>query len=61
MIVQTPEELERETLGTVIGICRDMERCAEKMDVAGLEVHFNFLKVTMGRLETIRKNIRITN
>ena len=55
---QTPEELERECLGTIIRACRDIERCADGMDVAGVNVHFDFLKKQMNRLDVIRTNIR---
>ena len=55
---QTPEELERECLGTIIRVCRDIERCAEGMDAAGVTVHFDFLKKQMNRLDVIRTNTR---
>ena len=55
---QTPEELERECLGTVIRVCRDIERCAEAMDATGVEIHFDFLKKQMARLDVIRKTVR---
>lgn len=55
---QSPEDMERETLGVIIGICRDMERSAEEMDVARLRTHYGFLRTTMGRLDVIRTSIR---
>lgn len=55
---QTPEEMQRDTLGVLAGICRDMERCAMEQDVAGLKVHYGFFKTTMGRLDVIMGSIR---
>ena len=55
---QTPEEMTREALGTIIGVCRDMERCAERMDIGGLKTHFGFLKTTMGRLDVIQNTVQ---
>lgn len=57
-IPQTPEEMQREALGTIIGACRDIERCAERMDVAGLKTHFGFLKTTIGRLDVIMTTVQ---
>ena len=55
---QTPEELVRETLGVLAGVCRDMERCAMDGDVVGLKTHYGFFKTTMGRLDVIQSAIR---
>lgn len=55
---QTPEEMERETLGVIAGVCRDMERCAMAQDVVGLKTNYGFLKTTMGRLDVIMTTIR---
>ena len=55
---QTPEEMQRDTLGVLAGICRDMERCAMAQDVVGLKTHYGFFKTTMGRLDVIMTNIR---
>lgn len=55
---RSPDEMARETMGTIIGVCRDMERCAEAMDVNGLNIHYDFLKTTMRRLDVIRMSIR---
>lgn len=55
---QTPEELERECMGTIISVCRDIERNAGEMDAAGVKVQFEFLKKQMARLDMIRTNIR---
>jgi len=55
---QTPEEMERETLGVIAGVCQDMERCAMAQDVVGLNTHYGFLKTTMGRLDVIMTTIR---
>lgn len=55
---QTPEEMQRDTLGVLAGICRDMERCAMEQDVVGLKTHYGFFKTTMGRLDVIMTNIR---
>lgn len=49
------DELTRETLGTIINACRDIERNAEEMDIDGVKVHFGFLKATVNRLDLIRK------
>ena len=57
-IPQTPEEMQRETLGVIAGVCRDMERCAMEQDVVGLKTHYGFLKTTMGRLDVIMTTIR---
>ena len=57
---QTPEELERECLGTIARAAQDMERCAMEMDVAGLRVHFDFVKAQMNRLDVIRTTVRQT-
>lgn len=55
---QTPEEMQRDTLGVLTGICRDMERCAMDGDVVGLKTHYGFFKTTMGRLDVIMTSIR---
>ena len=55
---QTPEEMQRDTLGVLAGICRDMERCAMAQDVVGLKTHYGFFKTTMGRLDVIMTSIR---
>lgn len=55
---QTPEEMQRDTLGVLAGICRDMERCAMEGDVMGLKTHYGFFKTTMGRLDVIMSSIR---
>ena len=55
---RSPDEMVRETLGTVVGVCRDMERCAMAQDVVGLKTHYGFFKTTMGRLDVIMTNIR---
>ena len=57
-VPQTPDEMQREALGAIIRACRDIERCAEQMDVAGLKTHFGFLKTTIGRLDVIMTSIR---
>ena len=55
---RSPDEMVRETLGTIISACRDIERCAEDMDVAGLKTHFGFLKTTIGRLDVIMNTVQ---
>lgn len=55
---QTSEEMQRDTLGVLAGICRDMERCAMAQDVVGLKTHYGFFKTTMGRLDVIMTSIR---
>lgn len=55
---QTPEDMEREALGTIISVCRDIERSAEDMDVAGVKTHYNFLRTVMGRLDVIRNTVQ---
>ena len=57
-VPQTPEEMQRDTLGVLAGICRDMERCAMDGDVVGLKTHYGFFKTTMGRLDVIMTSIR---
>lgn len=57
-IPQTQEEMQRNTLGVLAGICRDMERCAMDGDVVGLKTHYGFFKTTMGRLDVIMTSIR---
>ena len=57
-VPQTPEEMQRDTLGVLAGICRDMERCAMEQDVVGLKTHYGFFKTTMGRLDVIMSAIR---
>ena len=54
----TPEEMQRDTLGAIIRACRDIERCAEQMDVAGVKTHFGFLKTTIGRLDVIMTTVQ---
>ena len=55
---QSPSEMQRDTLGVLAGICRDMERCAMDVDVVGLKTHYGFFKTTMGRLDVIMTSIR---
>lgn len=55
---QTTEELLRECIGTISRVCADMERCATAMDIAGLEVQWDFLTAQRRRLDTIRKAVR---
>jgi hypothetical protein len=50
--------MQRDTLGVLAGICRDMERCAMDGDVVGLKTHYGFFKTTMGRLDVIMTSIR---
>ena len=57
-VPKSPEEMQRETLGTIIRTCRDIERCAENMDVAEMKVHFGFLKTTIGRLDVIMTTVQ---
>ena len=57
-VPQTQAELERDTLGVLAGICRDMERCAMEQDVAGLKTHYGFFKTTMGRLDVIMTTVQ---
>lgn len=57
-IPQTPDEMQREALGAIIRACRDIERCAEQMDVAGVKTHFGFLKTTIGRLDVIMTTVQ---
>lgn len=57
-VPQTPEEMKREALGAIIRACRDIERCAEQMDVAGVKTHFGFLKTTIGRLDVIMTTVQ---
>ena len=59
MIVQTPEELERECLGTIANVARDIEREAMDGNASALWTQFDFLKAQMRRLEVIRTTIRV--
>ena len=58
VIPRTPEEMERECLGVIARAAADVERTAMNGDVAGVNVHFNFLKLQIERLYTIRHTIR---
>jgi len=53
-IPQTPEELERDCLGTIWRVCDDMIRCIQQGDEAGLDVHYDFLRKQMNRLQIIK-------
>lgn len=55
---QSPEEMQRETLGTIARVCADIERCAMNQDVGGVMAQYDFLRTTMRRLDIIRTNIR---
>jgi hypothetical protein len=55
---QSPEELQRETLGTIARVCADIERCAMNQDVGGVMTQYDFLRTTMRRLDIIRTNLR---
>lgn len=55
---QTPEELQRDCLGTIAGSARDIERCAMDGKTDALNTHFDFLRVQMRRLETIMTTVR---
>ena len=57
-VPQTPEEIQRDTLGVLAGICRDMERCAMDWDVVGLKTHYGFFKNTIGRLDVIMTTVQ---
>lgn len=57
-IPQTPEELERDCLGTIWRVCDDMIRCIQQGDEAGLDVHYDFLRKQMNRRELIRKHMK---
>lgn len=54
----TPEEMERECLGTIAGTARDIERSAMDGKVDAMKVHFDFMKVQMRRLETIMGTVQ---
>jgi hypothetical protein len=55
---QTPEEMQRNALGVLAGICRDMENCAMEGDVERLKTHYGFFKTTMGRLDVIMTTVQ---
>lgn len=55
---QSPEEMQRETLGTIARVCADIERCAMNQDVGGVMTQYDFLRTTMRRLDIIRTNLR---
>lgn len=54
----TPDEMIRDTLGVIARAARDIEDVAMQGDMATLTVHFNFLKLQMERLETIKRTMR---
>lgn len=58
-IAQTPQELERECLGTIARVAQDIERNAMNGDAAAVETHFDFLKAQMKRMDVIRKSARV--
>lgn len=58
-IPQTPEELERECLGTIANVARDIERAAMESKPEVVKTQMRFLKVQMERLETIRGTVGI--
>ena len=55
---QSPDEMARDCMGTIARACADMERCAMDGDYSGLKVHFDFVRIQMGRLDIIRRDIR---
>lgn len=55
---QSPDEMQRETLGTIARVCADIERCAMNQDVGGVMTQYDFLRTTMRRLDIIRTNLR---
>lgn len=57
-IPQTSEELERECLGTIASVARDIERAAMNGDAATVNTHFDFLKKQINRLDVIMTSIR---
>lgn len=57
-IPRSAEDLERETMGTIIGICRDMARCAWDMDVSGVQTQYGILTGEMGKLDVIETAVR---
>lgn len=58
LIPRTPAELERECLGTIAGVARDIERSAMNGESDAVNTHFNFMKAQMRRLEVIRTTVR---
>lgn len=52
---QTRQELERECFGTICHAATDLARAAEQRNAGAVEVQFDFIKVQMRRLDTIRK------
>lgn len=57
---QTPQDMERETLGNIARLCRNMERYAMAWDFQMLTVNYESLQTQMRCLDIIRKNIRQT-
>lgn len=57
-IPTTPDEMIRDTLGVIARAARDIEDVAMQGDMASLIIHYNFLKLQMERLETIKRTMR---
>lgn len=57
-IPTTPDEMIRDTLGVIARAARDIEDVAMQGDMASLTIHYNFLKLQMERLETIKRTMR---
>ena len=57
-IPTTPDEMIRDTLGVIARAARDIEDTAMQGDMASLTIHYNFLKLQMERLETIKRTMR---
>ena len=55
---KTPEEMERECLGVIAGVARDIERAAMEGNASALETHFSFMKAQVKRLDLNRTSVR---
>ena len=52
---QTPDNMIRDTLGVIARTAADVERTAMDQDIAGMMVHYQFLKLQIERLHTIQR------
>lgn len=54
---QSPQEMLRETFGTICHAANDLAREAENQSATGVQVQFDFLKTQVQRMNTIRKDV----
>lgn len=56
---QNADEMMRECLGTIARAARDIENAAMAMNLNAVEVHFNFLKAQMNRVNVLKRNVMV--